>query len=127
MIENIELILEQEKIYGKLFFTEIIGLEYYVSTEEDDAYLFITFILKSKHEKERFKATIRYDNVNDYKVKNLGSHILLAQELWIIDDKNKGWEANKRFHVFDPDCDGEAFSHIEFYCGYIEVTSVVKL
>ncbi len=127
MIKNNELILNQEKEYGNLFYREIIAMEYYVDTSEKEAYLLLTFILTTKSENNKFKVTISYEGIKDYKFKNTDSSIYLTEELWIIDNTDKGWENNYKYHVFDPDCDGEPYNHIDFYCSKIEITSVLKI
>lgn len=72
--------------------------------------------------KKRNKVLIKFSEVNDFELKNFGGSYNQIMGFEIIDQKENGWEPNKRYLINDYEN-----GRIKFFCRSIEVVSVSQM
>jgi hypothetical protein len=85
------------------------------------SYLEIQFLIEEKN-KIRNRVLIRFSEVNDFQVKNIGGSYNQIMGFEIIDQKGKGWGIDRRFLIRD--YENEV---IKFYCKSIEIVLVAEM
>ena len=85
------------------------------------SYLDITFLIEEKN-KIRNKVLIKFSEVNNFEVKNIGGSYNQIMGFEIIDQKGNGWELDKRYLIRDYEN-----GIVKFYCKSIEIVSVTEM
>lgn len=88
---------------------------------EKVSYLDIMFLIEEK-DKIRNKILIRFSEVNDFSVHNIGGSYNQISGFDIVDQKGNGWEIDKRYLIRDYEN-----GIIKFYCKLIEIVSVTVI
>lgn len=98
------------------------GFKYYIDFNDafdEVSFLEIGFLMQDIDNKKKRKILIKFNEVNCFEIKDIGGSYNQIMGFEILDQKESGWEPNKRYLIRDYE-DG----CIKFYCRSIMVVSV---
>lgn len=85
------------------------------------SYLEIKFLIEEKN-KIRNEVSIKFSEVNNFEVKNIGGSYNQIMGFEIIEQKANGWELDKKYLIRDYEN-----GVIKFYCKLIEIILVTEM